>query len=60
MATRKVYVHEINRLKSARVSELYEAMERQCLPLYQKHEIELVGYWETVMGQGPWPETIAM
>ena len=60
MTTRKVYVHEINRLKSARVSELYEAMERQCLPLYQKHDIELVGYWETVMGQGPWPETIAM
>ncbi|MCH6581283.1 MAG: response regulator, partial [Nitrospinae bacterium] len=40
--------------------ELYEAMERHCLPLYQKYDIELVGYWETVMGQGPWPETIAM
>ena len=60
MATRKVYVHEINRLRSGGVGELYEAMERHCLPLYQKYDIELVGYWETVMGQGPWPETIAM
>ena len=57
---RKVYVHEINRLKSARTAGLYEAMERQCLPLYAKHGIEMVGYWETVMGQGPWPETIAV
>ena len=57
---RKVYVHEVNQLKSSRVASLYDAMERHCLPLYAKHGIEMVGYWETVMGQGPWPETIAV
>ncbi|MBW2425603.1 MAG: NIPSNAP family protein [Deltaproteobacteria bacterium] len=57
---RKVYVHEVNHLRQARTSALYEAIESRGLPLYTKHGIELVGYWETVMGQGVWPETIAV
>jgi hypothetical protein len=57
---RKVYVHEIHRLRHADVTGLYEAIESRGLPLYAKHDVELVGYWETVMGQGPSPETIAV
>lgn len=60
MKDQRIFIHEINRLRTARVSDLYEAMESHGLPLYQKHGVELVGYWETIMGHGPWPETISV
>ncbi|HPG25713.1 MAG: NIPSNAP family protein [Spirochaetaceae bacterium] len=60
MKDQRIYIHEINRLRSGRKTELYQAMESRGVPLYQKHGVELVGYWETIMGHGPWPETISL
>jgi hypothetical protein len=56
--TRPLYYHQINKLRSPRTHELFESMQRDCLPLYTTLGLQLVGYWESAPGQGHFPETV--
>src|SRR5690242_7852965 len=56
--TRPIYIHQINRLRNGRIDELFQAVERECLPLYESHGLQLFGYWECAPGQGFTPETV--
>jgi len=54
----RVYIHQINKLRGSRTTELYEAMQTECIPVYREHGLELFAYWESAPGQGYWPETV--
>lgn len=56
--TSRVYIHQINSLRSPNTAGLYAAMQSDCIPAFKEHGLELFAYWESAPGQGCWPETV--
>lgn len=55
---RPVYIHTINKLRTARTADYHKALEAECLPAFREHGLDLHASWETGPGQGRGPETI--
>ena len=55
-----IYLHEMHRVKAGQLDGLLEAVEREYLPLAEKHGIRQVGYWQVPPGHGTWPTTVAV
>jgi hypothetical protein len=55
-----LYLHEIHQVRPGQTAALLHAVEHDFLPIADRNGMRLVGYWETAIGQGPRPETVAV
>jgi hypothetical protein len=55
-----IYLHEMHRLRPGQQAGLLDAVERDYLPLAQRHDVRLVGYWTVPPGHGTWPTAVGV
>lgn len=55
-----IYLHEINQLRPGKLDAFLHAVEHDYLPIAERLNIRMVGYWTVPPGHGSWPETIAV
>ena len=55
-----IYLHEMHRVRPGCMPDLFDAVETRFLPLAQRHDMRLVGYWQVPPGHGTSPTAVAV